>query len=120
SRSQCVMCAYIACILSALRFSSERLHPLLLKECFTLKFLSFALVLVIALAGLLSPQTPPPLFPYIGFVLHCCGFILIALTARMAFPQVRTLWLWSILLPSSFLAEFIQLLQPLRDRKSVV
>lgn len=82
---------------------------------YALRILIFIVILLAALVGLLNPKPPPALFPHIGFVLHCIGFATLSLATRIAFRHCPAQWLWTILLCCAPLAEFLQLLQPLRS-----
>lgn len=93
-------------------------HQLLIithKEC-ALRIFIFTISLAVLLYGLFRPESPPDLFNNSDKFMHVLGFGAVSLAARLAFIRTPAWLLWSILLLSALLSEWLQhLLQPHRQ-----
>ena len=75
----------------------------------------FIVSLTVLLAGLMNPAPLPYPFGLSDKFMHCLGFFVVSIAARLAFLRTPAWLLWSVLLAFAPFSEWLQhTLQPLR------
>lgn len=80
-----------------------------------LRFLPLVLALLALLSIGLSPDPIPKSFPYQDKLHHLAGFSVLALTLRLAFPQLKLVWFLGLGIGTAVAIEAVQFFMSDRD-----